>query len=221
MRLLAQPQVLTRAGVAALFTALACYPRLAMWSERLHPVLFLWLMLLWAGFVLWAFVFAWQFHYARRPVMDLKFQGKLWMAATLCGLIWAVLLHYLIDPQLRAIAPKEFPNDWNSWLAMSLFSIGFDPLFLCFAPFAFFVRLAQKQEVAVALTVLFGVMVLYMRLHYSHILPPALLLVALMMLRIVAGFLAVYFYLKGGALLVWWVALILQLRHLAGLYLKQ
>ena len=118
MRLLAQPQVLTRAGAAALITALACYPRLATWSERLHSVLFLWLMLLWAVFVLWAFVFAWQSEYARRPVLDPDFQPKLWAAATLCGIAWAALLHFLIDPQLRAITPQEYPTDWNSWLAM-------------------------------------------------------------------------------------------------------
>src|SRR5581483_1412940 len=155
------PKVLTRAGAAALITALVCYPRLAMWSERLHAVSFLWLMLLWAGFVLWAFVFAWQSEYGHRPVMGFKVQGRLWMAATLCGLAWAVMLHFLIDPQLRAVTPKEFPTDWKSWLAMSLFSVGFDPLFLCFAPFAFFARLSHRQEASVALTVLFGVMVFY------------------------------------------------------------
>src|SRR5580692_5208493 len=100
MRLLAQPKVLARAGAAALITALACYPRLAMWSERMHSVLFLWLMLLWAAFVLWAFVFAWQFEYSRRPVLGLDFQPKLWVAATLCGAAWATLLHFLIDPEL-------------------------------------------------------------------------------------------------------------------------
>ena len=217
MRLLAQPTVLVRAGVAAMITAVACYPRLAMWSERTHSVLFLWLMLLWAVFVLWAFVFAWQWDYGHRPVLGLDFQPKLWMAATLCGVAWAALLHFLIDPQLRVISPKEFPTDGNSWLAMSLFAMGFDPLFLCFAPFAFFVRLSQRQEASVALTVLFGVLVFWLRLHYSPVLPPALFLAAMMVIRIVAGFLSVYFYLRGGALLVWWVALILQLRHLMDL----
>jgi hypothetical protein len=217
MRLLAQPKVLTRAGAAALITALACYPRLATWSERIHSVLFLWLMLLWAVFILWAFVFAWQNEYARRPVLGLDFRPKLWVAATLCGLAWAVLLHFLTDPQLRVITPQEYPTDLNSWLAMSLFAIVFNPLFLCFAPFAFFVRLSRKVDVSVALTVLFGVLVLYLRLHYSPVLPPAWFVVALMVLRITTGFLSVYFYLKGGAMLVWWVALILQLRHLLDL----
>lgn len=221
MRLLAQPKILTSAGVAAMITALTCYPRLATWSERPDSVLFLWLTLLWAVFVLWAFVFAWQFEYARRPVLGLDFRPKLWAAATLGGLAWAALLHFLIDPQLRVITPREYPTGWNSWLAMSLFAIGFNPLFLCFAPFAFFARLSQKVDVSVAMTVLFGVFVLYLRLHYSHVLPPPWFMAALMALRILTGFLSVYFYLKGGALLVWWLALLLQLRHLADFLLKQ
>ncbi len=220
MRLLAQPKVLARAGVAALITALACYPRLAMWSERMDSVMFLWLMLLWAVFVLWAFVFAWQVECGRRPVLGLDFRPKLWVMATLCGVAWALMLHFLIDPQLRFITPKEFPTDGKSWAAMSLFAIGFDPLFLCFAPFAFFVRLSRRQEASVALTVLFGILVFWLRLHYSPVLPPWLFIVAMMVTRIVAGFLSVYFYLRGGALLVWWVALIMQLRYLMDLQAK-
>jgi hypothetical protein len=221
MRLLTQPTVLARAGVAATITALACYPRLAMWSERTHSVLFLWLMLLWAVFVLWAFVFAWQWEYGHRPVLGLTFSPKLWAIATLCGVAWAALLYFLIDPQLRVITPKEFPTDGNSWLAMSLFAIGFDPLFLCFAPFAFFARLSRRPEVPVALTVLFGISVFWLRMHYSPVLPAPGFIALMMTMRLAAGFLSVWFYLRGGALLVWWVALILQLRHLLDLAAKQ
>jgi len=44
---------------------------------------------------------------------------------------------------------------------------GLEPLFLCFAPFAFFIRLSNRQTTALALTVLFWVFILYLRLNVS------------------------------------------------------
>ena len=195
MRQLAQPKVLLHAGVAALLTDFACYPRLVIWSERIHSLEFLCLMMLWSVFVLWAFVFAWQFEHARRPVFSRDFRPKLWLAATAFALAWAALLHWVIDPKLRLIIPGEYPTNGHSWAAMSLFEIAFTPLFLIFAPFAFFVRLSRKLDVSAALTVVFGILVLYLKWHSSPMLPPAAFLTALMFMRVLQGFVYVYFYL--------------------------
>ena len=129
MRSLAQPRVLARAGLAAVIASLACYPRMAAVGDPHAPLLFKWLILLWCQFVLWAFVFAWQFEYARRPVFGARFQPKLWALATLCGAVWAFLLHFQ-DPQYRLLAPADYPVDLKSWVAMTLFALALQPLFM-------------------------------------------------------------------------------------------
>ncbi len=217
MRLLTQPRVLGRAILAAFITSLACCPRLATWTERADSVLFLWLMLLWAMCVLWGFVFAWQFQYANRPAIQLKFQPKLWAMATISATVAAVLLNFLLDPQLRRLTPGDYPVDGHAWLGMSLFTLAFAPLFLCFAPYAFFIRLSRKPDAALALTVLFGVFILAFKLSSAKTPTPMGFIVELMAVRLLAGFATVYFYLRGGALLVSWVGLILQLRFLVAL----
>src|SRR4051794_36998008 len=123
MRSFAQPGVLARAGLATLLSGLACYPRLATWSERPFPVSFLWFVLLWVLFVLWGFVFAWQFQYAHRPVLGLHFPPRLWLATTLGMVAVACLVHFGLDPQLRPLTPGLYPTDWNSWLVMGLFTL--------------------------------------------------------------------------------------------------
>lgn len=219
MRSFAQPKVLSQAALAALGSGLACYPRLATWSERLYSVSFLWLILLWALFVLWGFVFAWQFQYAHRPVLGLDFQPKLWGATTLSAAVAGLLVHLELDPKLRALTPGLYPTDWNSWLVMGLFALALEPLFLCFAPFAFFIRLFRKQDAALALTVVFGLFVLALRLSSNPALPAPWLIVEMLAFQVLAGFAWLYLYLKGGALLVWWAALILHLRLLLDLSL--
>src|SRR5207247_4066643 len=104
-----------------------------------------------------------------------------------------------------------------AWRAMTLFNLAFDQLFLCFAPFAFFVRLLHNQKAAAGLTVLFGVMLLCLRIKSLAPLVSAFFIAELFVWRTAAGFLTVYFYLKGGAPLVWWWVLLLQLRHLIAL----
>jgi hypothetical protein len=216
MRLLAQPAVLARAGLAAVIASLACYPRMAAVSDPRAPILFEWPVLLLCQFVLWAFVFAWQFEYTRRPVFAARFQPKTWALATLCGVAWALLLHFQ-DPQYRLLAPADYPVDWNSWAAMTLFALALQPLFTYFAPFAFFIRLSRKASVALPLTVLFGVFVLYEKLTTLETPPPVGLVLELAALRVVGGYLTLWFYLNGGAVLVWWTVLLVQLRHLPGL----
>jgi hypothetical protein len=217
MRLLTQPKVLARALLAALITTLACYPRLVLWQERLYPLPFLGFTMFWCTCVFWAFVFAWHAEYARRPVFNFEFRPRLWAAATFCAAASALSLHYFMDPQLRLITPRDYPVDWPSWAALSLFRLGLEPLFLCFAPFAFFIRLSNRQTTALALTVLFWVFILYLRLNVSEKLPSFPVVVGLMVSSVVGGFLSVYFYLKGGAFLVWWLVFISQLRHLIDL----
>src|ERR1700686_4937619 len=144
MRSLAQPGVLVRAGLAALVTSLACHPRLADWAERTHSTLFLSLALFYVVFVLWAFVFAWQFQYVRLPVFVYP-PLRSWAEATACGLACGLLFSLAVDPKLRIVSPKDYPSDPRSWMTMSLFTLGFYPLFLFFAPFAFFSRLSQNR----------------------------------------------------------------------------
>ena len=45
-------------------------------------------------------------------------------------------------------------------------------------------------------------------------LPPIALTAIIMFRSVISGFVSVYFYLNGGALLLWWVSLLLQLRLL-------
>jgi hypothetical protein len=213
-RSLAEPRVLQRALLAAFITSAACWPRLAQWLGRFDAALVFWLVLFGAMFVLWAFVFGWHFKYSGRSVFNGKFQPKLWLVATLYAVAMAVVGHYFVDPQLRPVAPAEFPTDKTSWLAMSLSALALDPLYLCFAPFAFFIRLTRRMDVAWAATVAFGLFVLALRLGSPAGLPPIMLVVELLFLRVMGGFVSVWFYLRGGAPLVWWVILVLQLRYL-------
>lgn len=213
MRHLAQPRVLIQSSYGAVITTLACYPRLAIWLERPYSIVFTCGMVLWTSFVLWAFVFAWQPVYAGRPVISFNFSPRIWAVAIGYGVISAVVLHFVMDPQLRVTTPKDYPADWHSWVAMCLFTLAIDPLFFCFAPFAFFMRLLRKPEASLALTVMFGIFVQCLKINSSRPWPPALLIIELLMVHIVAGFVNVYLYLKGGALVVWWAVFVLELRH--------
>jgi hypothetical protein len=212
MRSLAKPGVLGRALLAAAITSLACVPRLTRWAERGAPVLYLWSVLLFAMFVMWGFVFAWQLQYGGTPPIKLKIPAGLWGLATLYAVGAALMVHFFLDPQLRLLTPGEYPKTWRAWLNMGLFLLGLEPLFLCFAPYAFFIRLARKQDAALVLTVVFGIFILAMKLGSADPMPSVWLVIELMALRVLTGFASLYFYLKGGVLVIGWVALILHLR---------
>ena len=214
MRSLVQPGVLKSAGAAALITSLVCFPRLALWGDRPHKLWFLSLTLAWASFILWSFVFGWRPHNAHRPILAVQARPALWSAATLAGLAGAVVLRQFIDSVLQPLVPGDYPDTHEAWLAMTLFTLAFDQLFLCFAPFAFFVRLLHNQRAAAGLTVLFGVVLLGLRIKSLAPLVSPFFIAELFVWRTAAGFLTLYFYLKGGALLAWWWVLLLQLRHL-------
>jgi hypothetical protein len=214
MRSLAQTSVLAKAGAAAMMTSLAAYPRLASWTEPTGSLGLLLIMLLWTTFVLWSFVFGWHEQYTGKRVFSLTVPLKSWGLATAIGVAAAAFLLLVADPQLRVTTPKDYPKDLKSWVDMAMFTLAVTPLFLCFAPFAFFIRLFGKPQVAVVLTVLFGVFILYLKLSSSRALPSLWLVAVLALMRVAGGFLTVYLYLQGGAILVFWMGILIELRHL-------
>src|SRR5690242_8097200 len=135
MRSLAKPSVLQHALLAALLSTLACIPRLAIWQDRPYAVPIMSVTMLFCMFVLWAFVFAWHEQYSGCRVFDLRFQPVVWLVGTAYALVSAASLHFSLDDKLRIITPLEYPTDWRSWTAITLFWLSLEPLFLCFAPF--------------------------------------------------------------------------------------
>jgi hypothetical protein len=208
---------LNLAVIAALASALACYPRISLWTGRSAPIWYLEGAIFLCGIVLWGFVFAWHTQYTHRPVFVLKSKPGPFIAATLVGIVAAAVFHLWFDPSLRSKMPEEYPTDLRQWFAFGLFSLAFNQLFLLFAPFAWLMRLLRNRWVATSLTVLFGACILAMRIRSLSTPFPSLLLVALLAGRIVMGFLAVLFYLRGGVLLVWWWTFLFEARHLLNL----
>jgi len=217
MRHLAQPRVLLMASAAALVTTLACHLRLAHWLNRADPLWLLESAIFLCGIVLWGFVFAWHTPYTGRPVLTFKLDPRLFVTATLAGIAAAATFHLFLDPVLRPKIPEEYPADLKQWLALALFSLAFNQLFLVFAPFAWLVRLFRLPRVAAVLTVLFGAVVLAIKIHSTPAPISSALFATLLAGRIVMGFLAVSFYLRGGVLLSWWWTLLVEMRHLPDL----
>ena len=212
MRSLAQPEVLQSAGTAAVLSSLACLPRL--WPHRRYDLWYLEATMFLGSTVLWAFVFAWHTKYTQRPVFALKPGLVPFLLATLCGVAAAVFLHLWLDPSLRLRTPEDYPRTIMQWIALVLFSLAFNELFLVFAPFAWAMRLFRSTRMAALLTILFGVFVLVLKNRSSPTPMPSALLPGLLVVRVVVGALSVYFFLRGGVLLVWWWGLLLQTRHL-------
>ena len=214
MRNLAQPRVLILATIAALATTLACYPRLSFWLNRAFPIWYLEAVMFLCSIILWSFVIAWHTQYAHRPVFTLKIEPRLFAIVTVVGIVVATMFHLFLDPSLRLKTPEEYPADAKQWLAMLLFSLAFNQLYLVFAPFAWLIRLFKNRGVATCLTVLFGAIVLAIKYQSATTPIPSLLFAALLAVRIGMGFLSVSFYLRGGVLLSWWWTLLIEARHL-------
>ena len=214
MRHLGQPRVLRSASIAALATALAVYPRLAGWLNRPDSVGFLEAIIFLCSIVLWGFVFAWHTPYAHRPVFNFKVEAGPFVAATLAGMVAALVFCLGFDPSLRTRMPEEYPADLGSWIALTLFLLAFNELFVVFAPFAWLMRLFHNRRVATVLTVLFGALVLTLKTRSATTPIPTALFAALLVARIGMGFLSVGFYLRGGVFLVWWWTLLFEARHL-------
>ena len=214
MRSLAQPEVLKSAVIAALISSLACFPRLWLWPNRRYDLWYLEACVLLVGIVLWAFVFAWHTQYTQRPVFTLKPGLAPFLLATLSGVGAAILLRVWLDPTLRLRTPEDYPTTVEQWIAMVLFSLAFNQLFLVFAPFAWAMRLFQNVAMAAILTILFGVFVLLIKNHASPSPMPVAMLLGLLVVRLTVGALSVHFFLRGGVLLVSWWGLLLESRHL-------
>ena len=214
MRSLAQPEVLKSAGAAALVSSLACFPRLWLWPSRRYDLWYLEASMFLGSIVLWAFVFAWHTKYTQRPVFVCKPALAPFLLATLSGVAAAILLHVWLDPTLRIRTPEDYPRTIEQWVALVLFSLAFNQLFLIFAPFAWAMRLFQRVAMATLLTVFFGLFVMLIKNHASPNPMPTELLVGLLVVRLMLGALSVHFFLRGGVILVWWWGLLLQSRHL-------
>lgn len=189
-----------------------------LWDQRKFPLWYVEATIFFGGFVLWAFVFGWHTEYTHRPVFTLKLKLPLLAIATLVGAVVGLGLRFFLDPSLRLITPEDYPSDLEHWIASTLFSLAFTQLFLLYAPFAWLMRLFKNEAVATWLTVALGVLVLVLKVHARPELPPFLLLVEILALRIALGFFGVWFYLRGGILLVWWLGLLIEARHLLDFY---
>lgn len=214
MRRLAQPKVVTYSAVAAALSAVFSLPRMLLWDTRKLPVWYLEATVFFGGFVLWAFVFAWHTEYTGRPVFAFRFKPSLIAAATLSGILLALGFHFFLDPVMRRVTPQDYPADFPHWIASILFSLAFTQLFLLYAPFAWVMRLARNVQAATWLTIALGVGVLIMRNHSAVASVPRTLFVELLALRVVLNFLGIWFYLRGGILIVWWLDLLVEARHL-------
>jgi hypothetical protein len=147
-------------------------------------------------------------------VFSFRINPLLFAAATLAGIIAALALHWLLDPTLRVRNPQDYPVDFQHWIAQTLFTLSFVQLFLFFAPFAWAMRLFRNETVATWVTVAISVLVLGLKSNSSPTPLPALLVLALAVLRIASAFFAVWFYLRGGIFLTWWLAFLIAARNL-------
>jgi len=214
LRALAHPKTLRSAFLAAFFSALVSLPRIVLWTERPYPVWYLEAVLFLSGIVLWAFVFAWHTKYTSQPVFTFNLNARHFAEASCAGLVLAGLLLCFIDPISRLRTPEDYPSSVCQLIAMIFFSLGFAHLFTVFAPFAWLIRLFQSEKLAAAFTISFGVVLVFVKNHSSHVPLPPNLLLSLLVLTIASGLLSIYFFLRGGVLLVWWFALLLFSRHL-------
>ncbi|KAF0181207.1 MAG: Uncharacterized protein FD161_513 [Limisphaerales bacterium] len=213
MRSLAEPVVLLRAAIAAALTALACYPRLAHWTQRKDDVWFLVAVVGWAALVMWGAVFAWHEKHGRLEVFPKRVSPNLWLVALALGGAGAAISFHFGDPTLRQLAPTDFPRNPAQWAEHVLFNLAMEQLFLCFAPFAFFVRLLPGVKLAAVATVLFGLLVFALKLQSVSAALTWDVALGLAFFRALNSAVAVWLYYRGGVWLVWLFALLLQCRH--------
>jgi len=217
MRRLAQPNVVTASAIAAALTAAVSIPRMLLWAKRPLPLWYVEATIFLGGFILWAFVFGWHTEYTRRPLFTLKIKPAIFAGATLAGILAALVLHFFLDPSLRITTPEDYPADFAHWVASTLFALAFTELFLLFAPFAWSMRLFRHEQIALWLTVAFNVFLLILKTRASPKPFPHTLFIDLLALRIVMGYFNVWFYLRGGIFLAWWLGFLIEARHLLGI----
>jgi magnesium-transporting ATPase (P-type) len=214
VRRLTQPSVVKAAALAALASTVLSLPRMLLWEKRPYLTWYIESILFCCGFVMWAFVFAWHTEYTHRPLFTLRIKPMLFASATVVGIIAGLGHHWLLDPSLRPANPEDYPVDFRHWVAQVLFTLSFNQLFLLFAPFAWAMRLFRNERVATWVIVAFGVLVLALKTDASPLPQSALLILALATLQIASAFFGVWFYLRGGIFLAWWIAFLVEARHL-------
>ena len=144
-----------------------------------------------------------------------EIEPRLFAVVTVAGIVVATGYHLFLDPSLRLKTPEEFPADAKQWLAIVLFSLAFNQLYLVFAPFCLALSGCFKNRwVATCLTVLLSVIVMAIKIRATPATFPPSLFAALLAGRVVMGFLAVLVYLRGGVLLSWWWTLLIEARYL-------
>ncbi len=202
------------AAIAAALSALLSLPRMLLWEDRKFPLWYVEAIIFFGGFVLWAFVFAWHTEYTRRPVFTLNIKPAIFAEATLAGVLAGLAMYFVFDPWLRLRMPQDYPADAKLWAASLLFSFTFTQLFLFFAPFAWLVRLFRNEKFAMWLTVGLNVLVLALKADSLHASLPVWAFPELLAKQVIVTFMAIWFYMRGGILLVWWLDLLVEARHL-------
>ena len=213
VRHFAPPPVLLKALAAGTLGGAAALPRLYLWQDRTDAVWFLAGMLGWCLFMLWGFVFAWEPIYGQAKPFTFHKSAKVWGILTLSGVAAAAVLHVGLDPTYRPMFPKEYPNDPEEWIAFTLFNLSHTDLFLCFAPMAFFARLIPNATWVMGLTIGFNLLVLGLKASSGPDLSPALVIIALSVYRLADATAAVLLYRWGGVWPVWYLTVLLNLRH--------
>jgi hypothetical protein len=213
---LVRKDTLIAATTAAAVSALASYPRLALWTDRPNALWFTWSILLLSSFILWSFVFAWYPSALGLPVIRNP-RPPVWLATAIAAPLGAIVLLLIVDPILLAIRPADYPTSLASWLAATLFNLTFSQLFVCYAPLAFFLRLTRRPTTTVAFTVLFGLALLTAQIHSSHIDISPRFALTLFSLRALFGTVSAFLFLRGGLLPAASWSLILDLRLLPSL----
>jgi hypothetical protein len=214
VRSLAKIEVVKTAAVAALVGALACYPRLVHWPRPAYPIWYLEAVLLLGGFVLWAFVFAWHGQYTGRTVFNVRPGVGPITLVSVTGIVAGFMLHQFVDPAFRARTPEDYPTSLTEWLAMTLFLLAFNQLFLVFAPFAWALRLSKRSWLAILFTVLFGLLVAVMKSRAAPAPATGGMLGLILIVRAAVSFLSVWIYARHGIVVTWWWGFLLQTRHL-------
>ena len=218
MRHLLQPRVLNQAVLAAAITALASYPRLALWTEKQLPIPLLLSAIFICGIVMWSFVFAWHTSYTHRPVFFIQPGQKLFTGVTFAGLAFALSYKLWPDPALRSALPHEYPANLSAWLATVPFALTFSLLFLTFAPFDWLMRLCRNERIALGLTAAFATGVAAMKLQAHANAIPTDVFIGCLAVRFFSGLMATFLYLRGGIALAWWWTLMFELRLLPELF---
>jgi hypothetical protein len=138
----------------------------------------------------------------------------IWLAVLGGGIIGFDVLDRFVDPTLRQLVPEDYPATRDAWVAQTLFHIGLDPLFLGFAPFAFFHRLSHRVATATGLTLAFGMALVYAKLRMLPADVGTLFGAFLFVWRLMVGAFGLWLFLRGGILPALVASGLMQLRHL-------